>query len=146
MPRKLTLTVEGFPEPQADRWYTCQIEAVDVARGKAALTVTWMHVAGGLEGLRQSVTWPLPVRPEGPAARFFRATGQTVAIGASLVPDACLGGVLDVCFGKGLQGLEPRSFRAHAKETAHESTVSTNAAAAATTQPQPRLGLTPDAT
>ena len=63
------------------------------------LRIELRHLDHEQEGRVQKVILPLPVRPNGTTAEFFRAVGVDVAIAAEIRPDDAVGRVVLVCFG-----------------------------------------------
>ena len=111
MPREWTVTVADWPE-LGDKHYRCRIRSVDKQRKPPGLCITIEHLEREQRGRQHECMLPLPCRPDGPTAAFFRACGSTVAVGRSLRPKQCVGCELLVRFGRTQAGLEPVEFAA----------------------------------
>ena len=122
MPRRQMLKVVSHPAYVAGCLYRLRIREIRIDRRRGVLGVTLEHLGEDQEGRVQQVMLPLPVRPAGRAAAFFRACGMEVSIDANIVPEDALGKVIAAQFEPldGPDDWRPDSFFPVDKEAGNE--------------------------
>jgi hypothetical protein len=87
------------------------------------MLITLEHISAEQRGRRHGpVLLPLPCRPGGLTASFFRACGQDVEPTKQLFPKKCIGRLIAVRFRRIADGAyEPADFEASDEETSHDS-------------------------
>lgn len=136
MPRPWTETVCDWLEIKQNEACSVCVVRIDKTKKPTGLKVTLEHTERDQLGRQHVTTLPMPCRPGGPTADFFRACGQRVEPGSQIQPKQCIGKTILVRFEPALSGeLEPANFEPLKEETHNgrqsESTVS---------EPAPRTG------
>jgi hypothetical protein len=91
MPRKWEETVKPFEPLKENHRYLLQVSGVSKC-SKAAICLTLEHVAGHSQAGRvHTLTLPLPIRPDGLTAEFFRAVGIQVQVDTKVAPKDAFG-------------------------------------------------------
>jgi hypothetical protein len=97
--RTQKLTVSDYPEFALGKSHRALVLGAKANNKAKELRIELRHLDHEQEGRVQKVILPLPVRPNGTTAEFFRAVGVDVAIAAEIRPDDAVGRVVLVCFG-----------------------------------------------
>lgn len=105
------IRVAPWPKVSAKRKYKMLVAAVCKQRKQTSLCVTLEHLDPGQQGRIVECYLPLPCRPQGPTAEFFRGCGHEVEIDAKLNPRDCISRIIMVRFRVSESGgAEPSSF------------------------------------
>ena len=122
MPRNWTETVSEWPHLE-HRSYPMRVIRVERNTKPRGMLVTFEHVSEEQRGRRHGpALLPLPCRPGGLTASFFRAGSQAVEPGGRLFPKKCVGKLIDVRFRRGADGThEPVEFETTNEETNNDS-------------------------
>lgn len=111
------LKVEEYPPFRRDHEYLVQVHRVRASGKTQQLRVTLVHRDHEQDGREQELELPLPIRPAGRTAQFFRACGVDVCAGAEVDPVAVRGSFIHVRFEQTeLNGQLVPSFRPVVKE------------------------------
>ena len=94
MPRQLSFTVCPWPDYRDGQSYRSRVVRVAKSTKPSGLAVQLEHLDSEQEGRGLQVVLPLPPRPEGLTASFFRACGMEIAIGARIVPKDAVGAIV----------------------------------------------------
>ena len=119
MPRKWTLQIEGWPALAA-AFYLMKVLGISKSKSPAGLLVEPEQLDKSQAGRRHTVSLPLPCRPEGLTAAFFRAAGLDVSIG-TVTPADAVGAILKIRLepapdGKGYQAVAFEPVRKEPKD------------------------------
>ena len=98
MPRKRRLKVVGYPDFVEGRTYRMRVQRVCLEQGGAGLAVACEHLAEEQQGRNQDLRFPLPVRPYGRTAAFFRACGMEVSVDVDIVYEDAADKIIDARF------------------------------------------------
>ena len=119
MPRPWHLNVEPWPRLNETAWYALAI--LSVRKAGKAIELEVEHRDEEQLGRRHTLLLPLPVRPEGALADFFRACGQEVGVASKLDPRATVGKTVEARLCSCPDGtVQAIAFRPLAKETNDE--------------------------
>ena len=122
MPRNWTETVSDWPHLE-HRSYPMRVIRVERNTKPRGILVTLEHLSEEHRGRRHGpALLPLPCRPGGLTASFFRACGQAVEPGSQLFPKKCVGELIGVRFCRGADGAhELLEFETINEETHNDS-------------------------
>ena len=117
MSRKVVVKVEDYAPLQPGQAYRLIVFHIErKARGQC-IEAALRNVEPEHDGRVHRVVLPLPVRPAGRSAEFFRAVGQEVAVDKSIALRDAVGKAVLGFFGPSANGdLEIMSFRPVSKE------------------------------
>jgi len=117
MARQVTVKVEEYPRVRAGQicpGVVCDIEKKPKPK---RLLVKLRNLHPRQDGRVHEVVLPLPLRPGGITAEFFRAVGQNVEIGRTIPLRDAVGKAVRIKFGPSSDGhVEVVSFESPAKE------------------------------
>jgi len=119
MPRKWSFKIEDWPALAA-AFYLMKVLGVSKSKSPAGLLVEPEQLDKSQAGRRHTVSLPLPCRPEGLTAAFFRAAGLDVSIG-TVTPADAIGTILKARMepapdGKGYQAVAFEPVRKEPKD------------------------------
>jgi len=101
MTRPLQLRVIGWNTLKKRLWYLLRVVAIDKVADPSAVHVELEFLDDKHAGRTHVALLPLPIRPAGPAAEFFRACGVEIVVGGTIAPKDALGAKVRVQFAKG---------------------------------------------
>lgn len=84
MARQVTVKVEAYPSVRAGKVYPAVVCDIEKKSKPQRLCVRLRNLHASQDGRVHEVTLPLPLRPGGITADFFRAVGQNVEIGTAI--------------------------------------------------------------
>lgn len=117
MRRQRLLRVVEYEELVSGQDYLVRVADVKANHKTKRLQVHLEHRNPEQDGRPQEVVLPLPVRPNGQSAAFFRACGIDVQIDQEIDPDRAVGKQVMVRFEQGTDGrnvyFAPRTEEAH---------------------------------
>ncbi len=106
-------TPEDFPALKPGRKYLVYCLDIDKVRKPLGLEVVIEYIEGEQNGRRQTISLPLPIRPEGLTKDFFQACGQSIIVGRKIpIKSTVTGKRLLIEFGQDLSDnlLRPVAF------------------------------------
>jgi hypothetical protein len=104
VPRKWLETVQDWPVLIAGHSYEMRITDVERSSDPPGMRVQLGFVSVDEAGRTHVALLPLPIRPAGLSADFFRAAGVDVIAGGTVTPKAVVGTVVQAQFAQGEDG------------------------------------------
>lgn len=123
MPRNWTENVADWLQISEHRRYAMRVIRVERNTKPRGMLITLEHLSEEQRGRQHGpLLLPLPCRPGGLTASFFRACGQVVEPTEQLFPKKCIGRLIHVRFRRIADGAcEPADFEASTEETSDDS-------------------------
>ena len=91
MPRAWELLVEPYPAIDEHRDHLVSVLSIKKNKGSHGITVDMEHLDGEQTGRKHSIVLPLPIRPAGITAEFFKACCMEPTVGKALLPKDAIG-------------------------------------------------------
>lgn len=115
MPRKWRETVQPWPGLDPTTWYPLRVTTITKVCDPPGMRVHLAFMDAEHAGRVHEIFLPLPIKPCGRTRDYFHACHQDTAVGASVVPEATVGSVLQCQFAAHdpLASLDTVNFRAN---------------------------------
>lgn len=98
MPRAWELLVEPHPTIDTGRDYLMLVLSIKKNKGSQGIAVVVEHLDGDQAGRKHSIVLPLPIRPSGITAEFFKACYMEPIVGRALLPKEVIGRTIKARF------------------------------------------------
>jgi hypothetical protein len=117
MARQVTVKVEDYPLVTVGQTCPGLVSGIEKKSKPPRLRVQFRNLHPKQDGRMHEVMLPLPLRPGGITADFFRAVGQELDVGRTIPVRSAVGTVVRMKFGSSADGqVEVVSFEPPAKE------------------------------
>jgi len=121
--RKWQETIKPWPTLSTHTSYRVQVSDIEKVTKDKAIRVTVEFQGKQMQSRRLSFRLPLPLRPDGIAADFFRACGIYIGTGLKISPRGTIGKMLKMRFEKGVDDkYQPAHFEVVGPKDFFEST------------------------